>query len=227
MNPEFVPYDTKSATPTAGNYASFNEAICFFNETLFGGQLPEPLFTMQRHRGAYGFFSSRRFTHRDGAVVIDEIALNPAAMQGRSDQQIASTISHEQAHQWQYHFGNPSRGGYHNREWATKMESIGLVPSHTGMPGGKRTGQKMSHYIAPAGLFQHHWQILADRGFRLDWQDRVTNGREAVKKLKATYACPKCSFHLWGQEGHHISCDDCGEAMVCREAGERSGLGEE
>jgi hypothetical protein len=29
------------------------------------------------------------------------------------------------------------------------MESIGLVPSNTGLPGGKRTGQQMTHYIMP------------------------------------------------------------------------------
>ena len=30
-------------------------------------------------------------------------------------------------HQWQQHFGKPSRNGYHNKQWADKMESVGLI----------------------------------------------------------------------------------------------------
>jgi hypothetical protein len=33
------------------------------------------------------------------------------------------------------------------------MEEVGLIPSSTGAPGGKRTGQSMSHYIDPDGKF--------------------------------------------------------------------------
>ena len=45
----------------------------------------------------------------------------------------------------------PGRTGYHNREWASKMLEVGLVPSDTGQPGGKQTGQHMTHYIDPKG----------------------------------------------------------------------------
>jgi hypothetical protein len=57
------------------------------------------------------------------------------------------------AHLWQEDCGHPSRIGYHNKEWAWKMEEIGLIPSHNGEPGGKKTGQNMMHYINPEGLF--------------------------------------------------------------------------
>jgi hypothetical protein len=33
------------------------------------------------------------------------------------------------------------------------MERVGLMPSSTGEPGGKRTGQKVSHYILADGPF--------------------------------------------------------------------------
>jgi hypothetical protein len=54
-------------------------------------------------------------------------------------------------HQEQKHFGKPSRNGYHNKQWSRWMERIGLVPSATGAPGGKRTGQRMTHYIIRGG----------------------------------------------------------------------------
>ena len=58
---------------------------------------------------------------------------------------------HEQCHVWQYHFGTPSRRSYHDREWASKMESLGLIPSSTGFPGGNKTGQKMDDYLLAGG----------------------------------------------------------------------------
>ena len=45
-------------------------------------------------------------------------------------------------------------GGYHNAEWASKMESVGLVPSTTGAPGGARVGQAVSHYVDGEGRWQ-------------------------------------------------------------------------
>jgi hypothetical protein len=42
---------------------------------------------------------------------------------------------------------------YHNREWAEKMLSIGLIPSDTGRPGGRMTGQKMADYPDENGQF--------------------------------------------------------------------------
>ena len=33
------------------------------------------------------------------------------------------------------------------------MEAIGLMPSHSGKPGGKRTGQQMTHYILDGGSY--------------------------------------------------------------------------
>jgi len=34
------------------------------------------------------------------------------------------------------------------------MESLGLVPSSTGAPGGKKTGQKMNDYPLKNGIFE-------------------------------------------------------------------------
>jgi hypothetical protein len=35
------------------------------------------------------------------------------------------------AHHWQAHFGDPCRGRYHNREWAARMEALGLMTTDT------------------------------------------------------------------------------------------------
>lgn len=200
--------------PTADTYRTFNDAYAYLNESLFDNALPGVLITMQRKGGSRGYFAARKFAHRrDNDEIIDEVALNPKAMQGRSDEQIASTLVHEMVHVWQEHFGKPGRGTYHNKEWAAKMEAIGLMPSHTGEPGGKRTGQRVTHYIMEGGAFSKQWKLFAAVGFTFDYQDRLSNGPEAVRKLKVRYAGPMCSIHVWGKPELRFICEDCGERM--------------
>jgi len=82
-------------------------------------------------------------------------------------------------HCWQYCHGTPSRRHYHNREWARKMESIGLMPSSTGLPGGATTGQVMSDYIIDSGRFIRAYETLkSSKGFKLNWIDRVASKKK-------------------------------------------------
>ncbi len=73
---------------------------------------------------------------------------------------------------WQHHFGNPGRGRYHNKEWADYMENIGLMPSHTGSPGGRKTGDKIADYIIPGGAMEASIVSLKEKGYELLWMDR-------------------------------------------------------
>lgn len=52
------------------------------------------------------------------------------------------------------------------------MESIGLMPSSTGKPGGKRTGDCMADYAIDDGRFLAACQELLTSSFRLSWYDR-------------------------------------------------------
>ncbi|MEK2673458.1 SprT-like domain-containing protein [Pseudomonas aeruginosa] len=158
--------------PTEEAYQELQLAYDFYNRHLFGGQLPTCLLTFQREKSTLGYFSPRRFIRVDGTVT-DEIALNPAFFAVIPLMEILQTIGHEMAHLWQFHFGTPSRAGYHNAEWAAKMESIGLMPSDTGAPGGRRTGQEMGDYVIKGGLFERCTKDeLLPSGFSVSWLDR-------------------------------------------------------
>ena len=157
--------------PTPEAYAELQQAFEHFNRALFAAELPHCLITLQRERRTFGYFSGVRFVRRSGERT-DEIAMNPSYFAIRSVRETLSTLVHEMAHAWQAHFGKPGRRGYHNKEWAAKMEAIGLMPSNTGEPGGKKVGEHMTHYIIAGGGFDHACAELLTREFTLSWLDR-------------------------------------------------------
>jgi len=146
-------YDTNTQRP-ARSHADLDRAYEFLNRELFGGLLPPCFITPQRTRKSYGYFSPDRLSNIDDPrETVSEIGLNPIHFAAQLTTNVLATLTHEIVHHWQHNFGTPSRGGYHNKEWARKMVEIGLIPSSTGSPGGNPTGETVSHYIKPGGRF--------------------------------------------------------------------------
>jgi predicted SprT family Zn-dependent metalloprotease len=166
------PKVTMSEFPTVQAYAELQQAFEHFNQSLFDGQLPQCLITFQREKSTYGYFSARRFVHREGVTLTDEIALNPAYFAVVPMVEIFQTLVHEMVHSWQHHFGAPGRRRYHNAQWASKMEEVGLVPSSTGKAGGAKTGEKMADYPLTGGRFLKSCDDLVEGKFSISWLDR-------------------------------------------------------
>ncbi len=210
----------KTINPTAENYSALTKAYSHFNLALFKQALPFCLITLQRKGGTYGYFAGSRFGDTDGKNVTDEIAINPSHFKSRTAEQVLSTLVHEMVHLWQHHFGKISRAGYHNKEWASKMKEIGLVPSSTGSEGGKETGQKVSHYIQGGGTFALSCADLLADGFVLPyvemWDDAKVKRSKA--KVKTKYTCPSCGTNAWGKSELKIICADCDEIMIWEES---------
>lgn len=162
---------TENTLPTREAYSELQHAYDFFNEELFQGQLPSCLITLQREKSTFGYFSANRFGSIQGGYT-DEIALNPTYFAAVPLLETMQTLVHEMCHLWQHHLGKPGRVRYHNDEWANKMESIGLMPSSTGQPGGRRTGDRMADYAIEGGPFLEAVKRLITQDFRISWYDR-------------------------------------------------------
>lgn len=208
---------------TGTNYGALEQAYHYLSDTVFGEVLGHPLppclITWQRHHGAYGYFSPERFAQRsDSPRTTHEIALNPDLFPGRSDQEILSTLAHEGVHAYQHHYGKPGRRRYHNAEWSRWMERLGLMPSATGAPGGKKTGERMSHYILPGGPFEHAIETLLETGFALRWQAAIPpvlrgmgsgTGARGSLPSKRRFSCPGCRQNAWAKPTAALVCGLC------------------
>lgn len=221
--------------PTSDQYNAFQKLFTYFNTRLFEDSLPDVFLNFSRKKGAAGFFAANRWKYVDGKLA-HEISINPTSL-ADGKQELIQTLVHEMCHLWQREFGKPSRRTYHNQEWADKMESLGLMPSHTGRPGGNRTGQKMSDYLIDGGPLDtlisqvpdDHWlpliaiekeqrpkpvvvdeNLLADMS--IDGQTVPVETSEDSKK-KVKYTCPSCRINVWGKSALNIHCGDCKQSL--------------
>ncbi len=206
--------------PTRTTYAELQTAYDHFNRSLFKNELPPCLITLQRERSTYGYFSGDRWANNDGETT-DEIALNPEHFGIRSIEAVLSTLVHEMVHLWQHHFGKPGRRRYHNKQWAEKMDAVGLGPSDTEKPGGNRTGESMSHFIIKDGAYANAAAKLLKGGFELSWVDRAGGTARKKKKKKVfrvKYSCPKCGVNAWAKAGVKLECGECQRKLKVAQA---------
>src|SRR5262249_44729126 len=120
-------------------YVTLASAFDFLNRRLFDGRLPPAIITLQRKAGSHGYPPPRpsQGPPRAGRTAADT-APTPAPPPGRSPPTTPPPPPQEMPHPGQAHSGPPGRARYHNRQWADKMEALGLMPTDTGAPGGQR-----------------------------------------------------------------------------------------
>lgn len=201
------------------------DAWIFFNETFFAGDLTPPIITWCRKKGAKGYFWADRYENRlpcaegqEEQPPKHEIAFNPDSLRNRSDKDTLSTLVHEMCHQWQQEHGRKKpRRCYHNREWAEKMMNCGLIPSATGEPGGKQTGQSMTHYFLEGALFDYECDKLISGGWALTYQGIPPEKAASKSRDKVKYTCPKCDVKAWAKPKTALACAACNCEMYGEE----------
>jgi predicted SprT family Zn-dependent metalloprotease len=202
-------------TPTVQQFSTYDALYGYFNVTLFGGELPPCILNFSRKsKRNHGFFAPERWEGKEG--IRHEISLNPSTLKQRSARDVCSTLVHEMVHLWQAEFGKPSKG-HHNRQWGAKMKDVGLHPSNTGAPGGKETGQQMTHYIVEGGPFDVAFQNLPTEFLPYACCPEPTKVTKARNKVK--YTCVCCGANVWGKPEMRIQCMDCDSMYEPQEEG--------
>ncbi len=201
---------------TIDQYKNLDDAYKYFNEKLFDNKLPECLITLHRKGKAGGYYWHEKYENRENtSQKVSELALNPDYFKEQSDLDILAILVHEMVHNQQAYFGDPPRKGYHNWEFANMMEDVGLMTSSTGLPGGKRVSQSMSHYIIEGGKFEKVATSFLLSGNKFYWNS-IVESKEAKerKKTREKFCCPNCLQSAMAKKTAKLMCGVCEIHMI-------------
>lgn len=220
--------------PTKKFYGLFQYVFDHYNGHLFGSEIKDPIIVIVRRKNVAGYYIYQKWFQMQENET-DELALNPEMFLKFPLLEIVQTIVHEMCHAWQFHYGNPSYRAYHNREWAQKMISVGLMPTDTGRAGGKTTGFRMDDYPIEGGEFlraseelinsevfaglyyENNPDIFQNIDAEAPLFDQIKDMTLAQapeikdKRTKVKYSCPCCN--VWGKPGLDVHCNSCNRDM--------------
>jgi predicted SprT family Zn-dependent metalloprotease len=190
------------------------------NAQFFANKLPPVMILLRPRRGTFGYFQKACWGHMPMSTEsfingqsVHAIALNSTLLPRAGEEEIVSTLVHEMCHLWQECFGErkPPKP-YHNREWAAKMVSLGLMPSSTGQPGGKQLGKSISEYRLVGGLFSRWYDVQAKP--LLSWGEvpQLVPAKQVPKRLK--YVCLLCDQKAWADLGASLLCGHCRVPLI-------------
>ena len=213
--------DTIKTSRTAGYLEKIFRAV---NADWFGGELEEPIITIQSTPRAYGHVTVSKVWKRKGEQR-HELNIGAETLQ-RPIEEVVATIVHEAVHLYNLAHGvqDCSRGNtYHNKRFKEEAERRGLVISHHPTYGWTITepSEALIDYIIAQG-----WaEIQNEQGRRLDtatkrrrkdrerWhtdrrQHRAAEAQQhtevCVPLLQAEYQGDKGSqYHLRGLHGEN------------------------
>src|SRR5437016_2105262 len=100
------------------------------------------------------------------------------------------------------------------------MEALGLMPTDSGVPGGNRVGQRVTHYIVGGGPFDLACTELLAGGIKVEWQSREGSQSAATvrsNRSKTKYTCPTCGLNAWAKPDVPLVCGECEEHLVAKE----------
>lgn len=208
--------ETVKTSRTAGYLEKMFRAL---NAKYFGGQLEEPIITIQSTPRAYGHVTVGK-SWRKGQEQRHELNIGAGTLD-RPIENVTATLLHEMVHLWNLQNGiqDCSRGGaYHNKKFrdaATARDlSIGYDP-RIGWSVTEPT-EALCDYIIEQGWTDIHMN-------RIEWASapRGTGSGSATgttppPKPSHTrkYICPCCGNSVRATKEVHILCMDCNAPMV-------------
>jgi hypothetical protein len=220
----------KASKPTADTATEWQAAYDFFNVELFGGELPNCLITVKAQPRSRGYFAWDRWDNQITAEKTDEISMNSLLFAHQSLDVTLSTLVHEMAHLWHFRIEPETFSKtYHNKAWAAKMETVGLMPTTDGTKEGAKTGRSCTHYIIEGDVFEAASAKLIADGFGLTWAETgivsttptggaaggtvtgagvlpVTASRAKKRASKSKFTCETCGSNAWAKASAKLLC---------------------
>lgn len=193
------------------------------NTDFFGGQLEQPIITIQSTPRAYGYYSVSPVWTVNGEEKKHEINIGAGTLD-RDIEYTVATLLHEMCHMYNDTVLNVQdcsrQGTYHNKQFKATAESVGLIVTKSDRYGWAHTEPSLE-------LLQ--WCIDNDvQEIRLNRNEggvRITGGNNTGNATGQTpgknpnshsikYACPSCGNSVRATKKVNIICADCMQLMI-------------
>lgn len=194
-------------------YRIFN----ILNEDKFGGELSEPVITIQKTRGrTLGHFTVDRVwvdknNEEDEETSYYEINVDPRWFNTRTPADVAETLLHEMCHY--YNKMNDIKdcsGNVHNKKFKSSAEKVGLIVEKGKGVGYGYTSMSdelrayMEEVVKPNETAFEYFRSVPVKLFG------TGGGR---KKSTFKYTCPECGAEVKGKRDMTIKCGICDVVM--------------
>ena len=213
--------ETVKTSRAAGQLEKMFRAL---NRDSFGGELEEPIITIQSTPGAYGHVTVHKTWKRKDDWRHE---LNIAAdWLERPIEELTATMIHEMVHLYniKHNIQDCSRGGsYHNRKFKEEAEKHMIsIEKHEkyGWTITKPT-EALVEYIISQGWEEIQISRFPLAGLRGPAGDKTkggetqdTEGEEKPKKTSWKHVCPKCKAIARTTKEFPLICGICKEEMV-------------
>lgn len=207
--------ETVKTSRTAGYLEKIFRAL---NVDWFGGELEEPIITIQSTPRAYGHVTvAKTWKRKDDWR--HELNLGAETLD-RPIENVVSTMMHEMVHLYNiaHNIQDCSRGGaYHNKRFKEEAERRGLVVGHHPTYGWTLTeaGEELIDYIIRQGWGEiyinrgHGWTPPASGGSKAG-NGGAGDGQKLPKKSSTRkLICPRCGQSVRATKAVNILCGDC------------------
>ena len=206
--------ETIKTSRTAGYLEKIFRAV---NAKYFGGQLEEPIITIQITPKAYGHVTVAKSWQR-GESTRHELNIGAGTLD-RPIENVVATLVHECVHLWNLQNGvqDCSRGGqYHNKKFKALAEKCDLKISYDPRIGWSITEptEALCEFILEQGWTDN----------RIEWSytPRGTGAGNATGKPAGSspnshsikYMCPCCKNSVRATKVVNIKCADCDMTML-------------
>lgn len=212
--------ETVKTSRTAGYLEKIFRAV---NAKYFGGQLEEPIITIQSTPKAYGHVTVAKAWQR-GDTTRHELNIGAGTL-NRDIVYVVCTLVHECVHLWNLQNGiqDCSRGGaYHNKRFKEAAEARDLKISYDPRIGWSITEptDALCEFILEQG-----WEDIQMNRMENSYTPRGRGVGDAAGKLTGTsnpnshsikYVCPCCRNSVRATKVVHIKCADCDMLMVAQ-----------
>lgn len=213
--------ETVKTSRTAGYLEKIFRAL---NADWFGGELEEPIITIQSTPRAYGHVTvAKTWKRKDDWR--HELNLGAETLD-RPIEYVVATMVHEMVHLYNiaHNVQDCSRGGaYHNKKFKAEAERRGLVIEHHDKYGWTVTepGDDLLKYIIEQGWTEIAinrgggiWTPPASGGSKAGEGSTPADGEKPKKSSTRKLVCPCCGQSVRATKAVNILCGDCMEKMV-------------